>query len=377
MRVCFLEDTNLHGGTQIWVVEATRKFIASGVDVTVLTPATGYVAKTLEGSDARIVTYDYDAVVSQSDDQVAIWADAFGDSDVAVCTVHPPREGFHCSVFAGEVIKAKGLDTVLIPKTGTIVPEYLREYYAPVDGIRNKVIAITDFTRKYLVDHYGLPSDMVSLVYQGTEVDRFTRVPAREEEARARYPVPDGAGPILGNVGSFEERKGQVVLLEALKELRKSSPAAHLILVGDGPDEAMLKERVAEMGLEEHVSFFPFTDEPQYVFEAIDILVLSSLYKEGLPNVLLEAMSMELPVVSSRMAGVPEIVFDGETGYMVEPGDVAGLADAIRKTWSDSDQYKVMAANSRRLMEQKFDKKVQFDAFIEYFEGVLNEYAAG
>ena len=113
------------------------------------------------------------------------------------------------------------------------------------------------------------------------------------------------------------------------------------------------------------------------MFEAIDILVLSSLYKEGLPNVLLEAMSMELPVVSSRMAGVPEVVFDGETGYMVEPGDVAGLGAAIARTWSDQDAYRKMASEARRLMEQKFDKKVQFKAFIEYFEGVLSEYAAG
>ena len=179
MRVCFLEDTNLHGGTQIWVTEAARVFMESGVDVTVLTPATGYVAQTLEGSGARIVTYDYDAVTSESDEQDAIWAEAFRDSDVAVCTVHPPRNGFHCAVFAGRVIKKHGLDTVLIPKTGTIVPEYLREYYAPVEGIRNKVIAITDFTREYLVDHYGLPDEMVSLVYQGTEVDRFTRDESR------------------------------------------------------------------------------------------------------------------------------------------------------------------------------------------------------
>ena len=83
---------------------------------------------------------------------------------------------------------------------------------------------------------------------------------------------------------------------------------------------------------------------------------------------------MRLPVVSSRMAGVPEVVFDGETGYMVEPGNVAELADGIVKCWSDKDAYVRMAANARKLMEDKFDKKVQFGAFVDYFKQVLVDY---
>jgi len=372
MRVCFIEDTDFHGGTQIWVCEATEKFLEMGAEVTALTPTTGYVAERLKDTEATVVTYDFNDIVNESDEQKAIWASAFKDSDVAVCTVHPPRNGFQCSVFAGTVIKEKNLDTILIPKTGTIVPEYKREYYTPVEGIGNTVIAITDFTREYLIDHYKIPAEIVELVYQGTEVDRFTSDESRKDEARRRYPVPEGAGPVLGNVGSFEDRKGQSVLLEAVAKVRETIPGVHLILVGDGPDEAMLKQKVVDMNLSDNVTFFPFTDEPQYVFEAMDVLVLSSLYKEGLPNVILEAMSMRLPCVASRMAGIPEVVFDGETGYMVEPGDVDQLAEAIVKTWADPDTYKAMADAARKLMEDKFDKKQQFGEFVKYFERILS-----
>ena len=106
------------------------------------------------------------------------------------------------------------------------------------------------------------------------------------------------------------------------------------------------------------------------MFERIDILVLSSLYKEGLPNVLLEAMSMKTPVISSRMAGVPEIVKNGETGFMVEPGKSNQLAEAIHKLWSDQDAYKKMSEKGRELMESKFDKVVQFKQFLEYFHRI-------
>ena len=138
--------------------------------------------------------------------------------------------------------------------------------------------------------------------------------------------------------------------------------------MGDGPDEELLRTAATDMALNEHIQFYPFTSEPEYIFEVLDVLVLSSLYKEGLPNVLLESMSMSVPVVSSRLAGVPEVVKNGDTGFMVEPGDVTGLSGAIHSIWKDKERYQAMAQNARKLMEDHFDKRKQFAAFIEKFE---------
>ncbi len=382
MHICFIEDTDLHGGTQIWVTEAARNFTAAGHQVTMLTPETGYVARECAGLDVRVVTYDWSGISAASQDETRsrsyrkIWSDALRGCDVAVCTVHPPRDGFHCSVFAARCLREGALDAILVPKTGTIVPEYERRFYAPDPQIRSAVIAITRFTRDALIQTYGLQEADVGLVYQGTDVDRFTRSPERHAVARARYPLPENASPVLGCVGSFEPRKGQVVLLEALRKLRVRQPNAHLVLVGDGPDEAMLRAKVAELGLADAVHLFPFTSEPVHVFELLDVLVLPSLYKEGLPNVLLEALSMSVPVVASQLAGVSEVVFAGETGYTVEPGDEAALADAIDRLWSDRDAYRRMSERARTLMMEQFDKKRQFHAFLEHFEALKERFEA-
>ncbi|MBW2592349.1 MAG: glycosyltransferase family 4 protein [Deltaproteobacteria bacterium] len=372
MHICFIEDTKLHGGTQIWVTEATRAFIDAGAEVTILTPEAGWVGPRCSAIGATIVQYDYQDVINENAENRKIWAEGLQDADVAICTVHPPRAGFHCSVFASRVIREFGLKTILIPKTGTIVPEYERRFYLPDEAAVSYIIAITDFTRRYLIDTYKIPAGRVELIYQGTEVDLFTRNAARHAEALKRYPIRPGASPLLGYAGSFEKRKGLPILLEAVAGARQQFPDIHLMLVGDGPDEAKLKQMVHEMHLDGNVSFSPFTSEPVYIFELIDIIVLSSLYKEGLPNILLEAMSMELPVISSRLAGVPEIVKNGETGYMVEPGDAAGFSDAIIKLWSDKQTYGAMTAKARRLMEARFDKKQQFKAFIHYFETITD-----
>lgn len=374
MNIGFIEDTHLRGGTQIWVAEANKFFLDRGEETVILAPEGSFVARECKKAGAQAFTYDYEKVVSKNTENKKIWTEALQACDVAVCTVHPQRDSFHCSIFAGECIKENNIGTILIPKTGTIVPEYKRQFYLPDESIHSTVIAITDFTYKYLIDSYQIPDNLAELIYQGTDVRRFTSNEERKRDSFKRYPLPENASPVLGNVGMFEERKGQTVLLEAVSKLAKDPfPDLHLILVGEGPDEQMLKNKVREMGLDNNVTFFPFTREPMYVFERIDILVLSSLYKEGLPNVLLEAMSMNVPVVSSKMAGVPEIVKDGETGYMVEPGKSGQLSEAISKLWSDRATYKKISRNGRRLMEENFDKEVQFTKFLEYFHRITGK----
>jgi glycosyltransferase involved in cell wall biosynthesis len=368
MHIGFIEDTHLHGGTQIWVTEACRHFLGRGDGVTLLAPQGSWVAEQCARTDARVVAYDWDAVVNQDEHNQRIWTDALSGCDVAVCTVHPPRKGFQCSVFAARCIKEAQLETHFIAKTGTAVPTYRREFYLPDESIQSSVIAIADFTRKYLIGTYNIPASMVTLIYQGTDIQRFRSSEQTLAEAFRRYPLPWNAAPALGCVGSFEARKGQTVLLEAVSRLVAGPlPHLHLLLVGDGPDEEKLKARVKELGLEERVHFFSFTGQPEYVFERVDITALPSLHKEGLPNVLLESMAMKVPVVASNLGGVPEAILEGETGYLVEPGDSEQLSQAIHRLWSDPSAYRRVSERARRLVEEKFDKERQFKCFRAYF----------
>jgi glycosyltransferase involved in cell wall biosynthesis len=368
MRIGFIEDTHLHGGTQIWVTEAIRAFIDRGLEVTLLAPTDSWMVAQNSQSGAEIFTYDWDAVIDARAEDQEIWTQALRDCDIVICTVHPPREGFHCAVFAGLCIREGNLKTHLIPKTGTIVPEYLREFYLPEESIESSVIAIADFTRRYLVDNYKIPEEKVHLLYQGVDVDRYQSSAASKTEARSRYRLPEDAAPILGCIGSIEPRKGHLVLFQALHLLVNGDyPHSHLMVVGDGPDEALMKEKAIELGLEKQISFFPFTDEPELVFDRIDITVLPSLYKEGLPNVLQESMAMQVPVVSSNLGGVPELVIEGETGYLVDPGDPQALALAVHKLWSDQESFQQMQLNARKLIADNFNKAIQFDRFKSLF----------
>ena len=371
MHIGFIEDTHFHGGTQIWVVEAVRVFIDQGQEVTLLAPEGSWVVDQCQGTGAHIATYDYDDVVTEDSRNLSIWIKALRECDIVLCTVHPPRAGFHCSIFAARAIREGNLTTHLIPKTGTIVPDYLREFYLPDETIQSSVIAIADFTRTYLIDTYKIPPELVKLIYLGTDTRRFRHSKSARREAEKRYPLPTHSSPVLGSIGSLEPRKGHLILFEAIEKLITTAlPAIHLMLVGDGPDEEMLKEKVQNSPLRDHISFFPFTSEPNHVFERLDITVLPSLYKEGLPNVLLESLAMGVPVIASNIGGVREVVIHGETGYRVKPGNSTELANTIINIWNDQEKYKKMRLNASQLISEQFNKEKQFNEFLSHFHDV-------
>ncbi|NOR90055.1 MAG: glycosyltransferase [Anaerolineales bacterium] len=380
MRIGFIEDTCLHGGTQIWVVEAMRYFLSKGDAVTILSPSEGWVAEQCRTTKARLVEYDFDEVASQSGADRLSWIDALRDCDVAVCTVHPPRDGFHASIFAARCIQEGDLKTYLVTKTGTIVPEYLREYYLPKGFSRVSIVAISDYTRQSLMDTYDIPQERVTLIYQGIDLQRFNPAKDRKTLSMHRYPLPNQAEPVLGCIGSMEVRKGHAYLIKALAALAADHlPNIYLLLVGDGPEEHQTKRMVKDLDLDKRVGFFPFTAEPELAFEQVDITVLPSIAKEGLPNVLQESMAMKVPVIASDLGGVSEVVLDGQTGLLVKSGDVAELASAINTLWSDQVSCQKMGDDGHRLVEGKFDRMSQFEKFRVHFQSCLGakEQAAG
>ncbi|MHA1329832.1 MAG: glycosyltransferase, partial [Candidatus Hodarchaeales archaeon] len=261
MDVCFIEDTKLHGGTQLWVFEAIQFFLAKKQNVTVLTPNEGWLAQECRKNSLNVSLYTYEFEVGETSplEYYSIWTSALRESDVAICTVHPPRGSFHCTVFASKCIREDNLKNVhLIAKTGTIVPEYRREYYLPYESDNFHVISITGFTKDYLIKNYFIPSQKIKLIYQGIDITRFTSNQERMAKAKKDFPLEDFF-PTIACIGSLEERKGHKVLFQALLKLKKTNyPKIHLLVVGDGPDEDILKAQVKVMSLEDNITFVPF-----------------------------------------------------------------------------------------------------------------------
>ncbi|MFA9406603.1 MAG: glycosyltransferase family 4 protein [Anaerolineales bacterium] len=370
MNICFIEDTMLHGGTQLWVVDTVRAYHDQGDMVTLLAPQQSWVHEQCQGSGVNTPTYPFMRPETNQDVLKETWMGALEGCDVAICTVHPPRDNFHCMVFAARCIKEAGLHTHLIAKTGTIVPSYMREYYLPDGDISSSVIAISAATLRYLVGEYGLPEKKVALIYQGVDSKRFRSSERLRAESLRRYSLKEIAAPVIGCIGSFEERKGQSILLETMVELRDGLlPDAQLLLFGNGPKKENIIDLIDQMDLGPVVTIHPFTSEPEYALGRLDLLVLPSLGLEGLPNVLQESLSMGIPVIGTDVGGVSEVVEDGVTGYVVSPGDPTALAGAIQRMWVDKRVYAEMQSNGVKLVMKKFDRGTQLKILRQHLSG--------
>jgi glycosyltransferase involved in cell wall biosynthesis len=212
------------------------------------------------------------------------------------------------------------------------------------------IACISDFARSQAMavlgeDEWG----KLEVVHCALDVEQFHRSePPRE---------PVAGEPLrLLYVGRMVPAKGQAVLLEAVALLRARGVPAAATLIGDGPSRERVRERAEQLGLADVIDApGPVgQDEIRRHYEAADVFVLPS-FAEGVPVVLMEAMALEVPVVTTLVAGVTELVEDGVSGYVVRPGRADLLADAIGRLAADPALRREMGRRGRERVAERFE----------------------
>lgn len=174
---------------------------------------------------------------------------------------------------------------------------------------------------------------------------------------RPRPPRTDGTSEVLC-VAALSRRKGHQVLLEAFAELLAHSPEARLTLAGDGPEREALERRTRELGIAESVRFLGAVahDDVRDLYARADVFCLPS-FAEGVPTVLMEAMAMELPVVATRVMGIPELVDEEHNGLLVSPARPDALAEALRRLLADRELAERLGREGRKRVLASYDRE--------------------
>jgi len=162
------------------------------------------------------------------------------------------------------------------------------------------------------------------------------------------------APPVIGCVASLAPHKGQAVLLRAVDYLRPDRPLPTLVFVGDGPERAALEALAAERSRAARILFLGERRDARCLLPAFDVLVIPSLGREGFGLAAIEAMDAAVPVVASRVGGLPEVVDDGRTGLLVPPGEPAALAAAVGSLLDRPELRHAMGAEGRRQVAERF-----------------------
>ncbi len=214
------------------------------------------------------------------------------------------------------------------------------------------VAAVSDFNRGVIIEECGPDvADRVVTVRCGIDLDR---VIVNERALR-------GSTTRLLCVGTMHEVKGQRFLIEAAALLASRGHPVDVELIGDGPDRYGLESLSEDLGLGERIHFAGALahDDVLARYAHADVVVVPSIAssdgrREGIPTVLMEAMASEVPVVASRLAGIPELVEDGVTGVLADPGSPSSLADAVCFLLASPERAAAIAAAGRRSVVKEY-----------------------
>ncbi|MGE5403867.1 MAG: glycosyltransferase [Candidatus Saccharibacteria bacterium] len=191
--------------------------------------------------------------------------------------------------------------------------------------------------------------NQISVIYNGIDTSRL--VPeSSPDEVRRTLNVPSGRVTI-GSIGRLHPVKGQSYLLRAVKEIAAKHPDILLLLVGEGPERQSLEEQIYELEIERNVILTGFCPNVSDIYPLIDLLCLPSVM-EGMGLVLLEAMYFGVPVVATRVGGIPEVVRDSQDGLLVAPADHHELAKAIEQIISDTELAARLVANGHQRVDE-------------------------
>jgi glycosyltransferase involved in cell wall biosynthesis len=222
--------------------------------------------------------------------------------------------------------------------------------------------AVSDSVAQRLLDS-GVAAKKIRTIANGIDVERFERAlpsPALDFEGNK----------VVGMVARLDLQKGFEYLLRAAHALCGAFPALKVVIVGEGPDRQAIESMIQRFGLQSNVILAGQHSDMPAIYAAMDIFVLPSL-NEGLPMTILEAMAASRPVIATRVGAIPSVIKDGETGLLVDPGDINGLRDALTRLLTDSDLCRRIGSAGHDWVSRNYTSEVMALKYREMYNEVL------
>jgi glycosyltransferase involved in cell wall biosynthesis len=234
----------------------------------------------------------------------------------------------------------------------------------------SRILCCSRAVERYAHDRMRLPPERLLTIHNGIDPPPASG----RDEARARLDRP--APPVLGCVGGLSPHKGQAVLLRACALLSGGDGPRSIVLVGEGTERGRLEALSRELGLRERVAFLGERADARSLLPAFDLVVVPSVVREGLGLAALEAMDAGVPVVASSLGGLPEVVDEGRTGFLVPPGDPGALAQAILRVLRLPDRGSSLGEAARWRVEAEFRAAAMAKRVEAVYQEALHERRA-
>lgn len=235
-------------------------------------------------------------------------------------------------------------------------------------GLYDKVITISEGILNVLREQ-GVDEDKLVCVRSAVDLRPYLQT-CDVELFRQTFAL-SAEGPVVGMVAQLIRRKGHRYLLEAATDVLRAHPDTQIVLFGKGALEQEIRQQISARGLEGRVHVVGFRHDLERWLGCLDLLVHPA-DMEGLGVSLIQAAAARVPIIASRVGGIPEIVHDGENGLLIEPGDAPGLARAMIELLADLERRHAMGEQGRELVRQAFSVDVMVEGNLSVYRQLLS-----
>jgi glycosyltransferase involved in cell wall biosynthesis len=254
-------------------------------------------------------------------------------------------------VIAGKLTNVK----VICHVRDIITPDKIKKYFI---NYSDRIVTISNFQKK-VFNRYPVLNKRTHLVYNGIDTSRFYRRKENEiSKFRNKWNIEEDDF-LVGCVGQISSLKGQEYLVRAIPMVLKEIPNTKFLLCGQvrrERDEGKIESLTEKLGIKKNVISLGWQEDLPIVYSSLDILAFPTL-KEAFGRVAVEAMACKVPVIATKIGGIPEIVEEGKTGFLIPPKNPIQIADAVKRLLKDSKMRKNMGAEGRKKVKEKFSIK--------------------
>ncbi len=243
-----------------------------------------------------------------------------------------------------------------------------------IDGLLKKaddlLISESEASRSYLVDKLSYDKKKTLVIRNGVDIAGWSISKTDRKERREMIGVTN-EDFLVGSVGRLDEQKGHIHLIDAIAALLPNHPQIKSVILGEGPLHAELQTRIDSLGIGPTMGLLGEQDEITAWLSAFDAFVLPSLW-EGIPNALLEAMALGLPVIATDVDGIPEALVHGLSGLVIKPGDPKAIATALQDLIEDKALSANLGNEAKKVVSENFTLAPMIERYEKAYRAVLS-----
>ena len=231
------------------------------------------------------------------------------------------------------------------------------------------VIGVSE-TMRIELQRIGVNANKIDVILNALIIENY--IPDNKSQLFRDELGIDGESVLIANIGRLSPEKGQVIFLKAAKELLLKHNSLVFLLIGIGPEQEKLEKLCDDLGIRDHVIFCGYRDDMINIYNSLDLVVQSSS-TEGMPNVILESLLMQTPVVATAVGGTPEIIQHEQSGLLIDFNSLQQLVESISDFVTYPDKHYKMSIKGRNYVMENFNHSHRVNRLMDVYERIVSD----